>query len=543
MLNSQELESDSQPPAVANIRDMQEKESSIEDSKKISDSPADQSYILDDATRTGTSIRSDNPFFIPHLAYTREEEARIIRILDTRLFPWVLLTTFVLNMDRTNLSNAISDNLPADLGFNTNTVNVGTAIYSVLFSLACLNGAVVCKIVHPARFIPFTMFCWGLVTMSHALIKDRRGYLTVRSMIAITEGGVIPATLIYLGSFYRGTELATRLAWFWGVQTIASAVSGLMASGLLQLRGVSGLEGWKWLFLIDGIITIVVSLLTWFYLPRNATRTNGGIRGWKPWFSEREVRIAVTRIVRDDPSKRVYEQRVHWGDIKDTSTDLGLWGHLLITIISLTPTNPLQIYLPSVIKSFDFSVFAANALTAPPYVLQCCTTVLVIWHSDKVRERGFHGAFAATWQLVGWFLLRFLPSDASKGVRYFAALFVAAWPLTHPLNIAWMSENTGSIGKRTLASGSVIFAANIYGVWASQIYQAKDAPLYRTGNTINIVFAGIALCLWFVQKSYYKLLNHQKAEVYSKMSDVEKKQEDLTTEAKGNKSLTFRFTT
>lgn len=147
-------------------------------------------------------------------------------------------------------------------------------------------------------------------------------------MIALTEGGVIPATLIYLGSFYRSNELATRLAWFWGVQTIASAVSGLMASGLLQLQGVGGLEGWKWLFLVDGMITVVIAVLTWLvflfpkrcftcrmltcyssrlYLPRNSTRTKGGIRGWKPWFNERQVRIAVTRIVRDDPSKRVYE--------------------------------------------------------------------------------------------------------------------------------------------------------------------------------------------------------------------------------------------
>ncbi|KAJ4463468.1 MFS general substrate transporter [Lentinula lateritia] len=501
---------------------------------------------IDETTRTTISALSEaesNPFFIPNLTFTPSEESKVIRILDTRLFPWVLLTTFVLNMDRTNLSNAISDNLPKDLGFTTNTVNLGTAIYSVLFSLACLGGAVVCKIVHPARWIPFSMFCWGLVTMSHALIRDKGGYLTVRCMIAVTEGGVIPATLIYLGSFYRSTELATRLAWFWGVQTIASAVSGLMASGLLQLQGVSGLEGWKWLFLVDGIITVVVAVLTWFYLPRNATLTKGGIRGWKPWFDERQVRIAVTRIVRDDPSKRLYEQRVHWEDVKDAATDLGLWGHLFITAVGLTPTNPLGVYLPSVIKTFDFSIFVANALTAPPYILQCCTTVLFIWHSDRIGERGFHGAFGATWQLVGWILLRCLPSDTSKGVKYFAALLVACWPYTHPLNIAWMSENTGSIGKRTLASGCVIFAANIYGVWGSQIYQAKDAPDYHTGNTINIVFAGTAVCLWFVQKGYYKYRNARNARVWVQLGEDVQKREEMLQEKEGNRSVLFRFTT
>lgn len=94
---------------------------------------------------------SDNPFFVHGLQYTPEEEAAVIRILDTRLFPWILLTTFVLNMDRTNNSNAISDNLPADLGFNINVVNLATAIYSVIFSIFCLSGAVIAKRIPPSR--------------------------------------------------------------------------------------------------------------------------------------------------------------------------------------------------------------------------------------------------------------------------------------------------------------------------------------------------------------------------------------------------------
>lgn len=128
-------------------------DSEIESSERYSQSEsAEREGPVDaDPTKTDISTSSDSPFFIPNLTYTREEEAKVIRTLDTRLFPWVLLTTFVLNMDRTNLSNAVSDNLPADLGFNTDTVNLAVSIYSVLFSFSCLAGAVVCKIVHPVR--------------------------------------------------------------------------------------------------------------------------------------------------------------------------------------------------------------------------------------------------------------------------------------------------------------------------------------------------------------------------------------------------------
>ncbi|KAJ7067938.1 MFS general substrate transporter [Mycena amicta] len=494
-------------------------------------------------TETQTAVSTEPLYYVKNLEYTKEEEASVIRILDRRLFPCILLTTFVLNMDRTNNSNAISDNLPADLGFTINTVNTATAVYSVAFSLCCFTGAIMAKIVGPARWIPILMFAWGLVTLAHALIKNAAGYITVRVFIAITEGGVIPATLIYLGGFYKGTELSTRLAWFWGIQAIASAVSGLMASGLLQLRGRGGLEGWKWLFIVDGIITLVVAVGIWFYLPRNVASTQGGLRGFKPWFSPRQLQIAVTRVIRDDQSKQEYEKRATKRDFLDAARDLGLWGHLLITNVTLTPTNPLGTYLPTVIKSFHFNVFVSNALTAPPYILQCIIMIIVIRHSDKVRERGFHGAFGSAWQTVGWIILRAMPDHAPRGVKYFGAIIVASWPYNHPLNIGWMSENTGSIGKRTVASGAVIFAANIYGVWASQIYQASDAPYFKRGNSVNIAFAAFTTIVRIVQKYYYRHLNKKHERQYAALSEEEKAEEDRQVKEKGNRSLRFRYTT
>ncbi|KAF7335234.1 MFS general substrate transporter [Mycena sanguinolenta] len=379
------------------------------------------------ATVTATQTLGGEPnAYVQDLQYFAEEESQVVRILDTRLFPWILLTTFVLNMDRTNNSNAISDNLPGDLGFTIDTVNTATAIYAVFFSIFCFSGAVMAKIVGPARWIPILMFAWGLVTMSHALIKDRGGYITVRIFIAITEGGVIPATLIYLGGFYKSTELPTRLGWFWGIQAIASAVSGLMASGLLQLGGRSGLEGWKWLFLVDGIITVCVAVV---------------LSTAKRFFHPRRTKGHQAVVYGPPGPNRYYAY-------------LGLWGHLLLSNLGLTPTNPLGTYLPTVIKSFNFNVFVSNALTAPPYVLQCIFMIILTRHSDMVRERGFHGAFGSAWQLVGWIILRAMPEGASRGVKYFGAIVVASWPQNHPLNIGWMSEKTGSVGKRSIASGA-----------------------------------------------------------------------------------------
>ncbi|ORY47599.1 MFS general substrate transporter [Rhizoclosmatium globosum] len=475
------------------------------------------------------------------LEYTEDEETRVGRLIDTRFMPWILFSTFVLNMDRTNISNAISGGLPRNLGFTITVINNAGSMYAVLFSIAAFFGSILAKRFGPHKVIPAMVFSWGLVTLGHGFIKDTSQYYLIRALIALTEGGVIPATLVYLGSFYKKNELATRLSWFWGVQTCASAVSGLMASGLLQLEGVNGLNGWRWLFIVDGIITILAAVGLSQALPRSPFHTKDGFLNFGGWLDSRQSHIAVTRVVRDDILKLQYESRVTLNDVWETLVDYKVWGHLIITLLGLTYLTPYGTYLPSIINSFGFNVYVANALTAPNAILGFITMTTLTWHSDRRGERGWHGVFANTWLLIGFLLLEFVPDDAPKGVSYFITFIISGAPFVHPLNIAWMSENTGPIGKRTVASGLIIAAANIYGTYAAQIYQASDAPRFHTGNYIIIGFVATTILLWINQKFLYIRLNKQRAAVWNSKSQDEKADYDATTKDKGSNRLDFVF--
>ncbi|KAJ3022609.1 UNVERIFIED_CONTAM: hypothetical protein HDU68_009030 [Siphonaria sp. JEL0065] len=475
------------------------------------------------------------------LDYSEEEEARVRRIVDLRLMPWILFSTFILNICRTNISNAISAGLPKTLGFKNDVVNNAGSMYSVVFSIFAFTGSILGKRFGPHRFIPFLVFAWGVVTFSHAFIQDAGQFYLVRALLAVTQGGVIPATLVYLGSFYKKNELATRLSWFWGVQSLASAFSGIMASGLLQLDGQLGFKGWRWLFLVEGSLTILTSLLFAFAFPRSAYYTKGGLN-FSGWFrNERDVKIAVTRVVRDDLLKLNYETRVQWSDVLETLKDYKVWGHLVMTSIGLTPGVPFRTYLPSIINSFGFNVYISNALTAPGYILGFITMTLWSWNSDRVGERGFHGVAAFTWQLIGFIFLNFLPDDASRGVLFFSTLIISAAPSVHPLNIAWMTENTAPLGKRTVASGLIIAFANIYGVYANQIYQPWDAPRYHVGNYIIFTFTSVTILLWINQKFLYVRLNKQRAAIWNAKSEAEKEDYNATTTHRGNDRLDFVF--
>ncbi|KAJ3301425.1 hypothetical protein HDU76_005754, partial [Blyttiomyces sp. JEL0837] len=245
--------------------------------------------------------------------------------------------------------------------------------------------------------------------------------------------------------------------------------------------------------------------------------------------------VDLLGVIRDDPIKLYYEQHVTLKDVVAAVTDSRLWGHLIITMVGLTPLTPISTYLPSIINSFGFNVYVSNALTAPGYILSFISMTLMTYLADKTRERGFHGLLSATWLLIGLIALRFTPDTADKYTLFAVLLVVTVvttWPmanLTHPLNISWMTENMAPLGKRTVASGAIIGAANIYAVYASQIYRAKDAPRFHTGNSILIGFAIAAIILRFLQKSYYRFLNSKREHIWANFTEAEKQEYLKTT--------------
>ncbi|KAI8075346.1 major facilitator superfamily domain-containing protein [Gilbertella persicaria] len=449
--------------------------------------------------------------------------------------------TFVLNMDRTNISNAISDNLAADLGFTNDGVNTGTLVYSFIFTLFTLPSNAIVKRVGAHRWIPILMTSWAIVTWAHVLIHNFGGFMAVRIFIAVTEAGFIPACLTYLTGWYKTKELATRLAWFWGIQAFASAFSGLISSGIFQLKGIAGLEGWKWLFLIDGIMTHLVGFMAFFYLPADPLKTAGGLRGKNGWLTESQQKIAITRLIRDDLTKKEQNRPVNWTDAKQALLDTKLWTHLIITFVGMMTLTPIQNYLPTMIKNSGFTVTESNLLTAPSYIIGLIFSIIIARSSDRYGYVALHALIGTLWAMAGFIALELLPDNTNRWSLYVAALFTASYPSWHGMQIAWMSSNLAPIGKRTLALGAVIGAANICGVPGSQIYRVSDAPRYRYGNKINIALQAITAFMFLAQFARYVITNRIRSKKWNSMTKEEQQVYHETTKDVGSDRLDFRF--
>jgi hypothetical protein len=121
--------------------------------------------------------------------------------------------------------------------------------------------------------IPVQMVSWSLVASFQAFLSGRSSFFACRALLGLIEGGFIPDNILYLSYFYTGVELPGRLSWFWVSYQSTQIISAFFAFGILRLRGHNGMEGWRWLFALEGMLTGIIGILSWFYLPPSPTQT------------------------------------------------------------------------------------------------------------------------------------------------------------------------------------------------------------------------------------------------------------------------------
>ena len=289
--------------------------------------------------------------------------------IDKRICTWACLMFFALQLDRGNISQALSDNMLDDLGMNTNDYNYGQTIFYLCFLCAELPSQLISKKLGPDNWIPVQMVSWSLVASFQAFLSGRSSFFACRALLGLIEGGFIPDNILYLSYFYTGWELPGRLSWFWVSYQSTQIVSAFFAFGILRLRGHNGMEGWRWLFALEGMLTGCIGIASWFYLPpsptQTASKTWNPFRGKDGWFNEREEKIMVNRILRDDPSKGDMHNRqgLSFRMLWDCLRDHHMWPIYLLGLSWTIPTTPSTAYLTLQLRSLGFGTFETNLLT------------------------------------------------------------------------------------------------------------------------------------------------------------------------------------
>ncbi|KAI2624529.1 MFS general substrate transporter [Xylaria nigripes] len=481
--------------------------------------------------------------FDPTLEWTEEEEKKIIRKLDWRVCLWACIMFFGLQVDRSNLTQVISDNFLDDLGLNTNDYNIGNTIFLVSFLLAELPSQLLSKKIGPDRWVPSQMFLWSIVACLQCFISGRGSFFATRALLGILEGGFIPDVVLWLSYFYTSKELPIRLSLFWTSISVTGVMTSLLAFALLHLRGVLGWAGWRWLFLIEGLITLSIAIASFFMMPASAVQTKTWFRP-KGWFTDREVAIVVNRVLRDDPAKGDMNNReaitpkILWNCL----TDYDLWPLYLLGVVAFIPQTPPLKYITLVLKGTGFNTFTTNLLTIPYNVFYIFNLIMITRLSEYLNERTLVASLQNIWLLPIMAALRWWPGTYVDAWGSYALLTVLlSYPYCHAILVSCVSRNSNSVGTRSVSAAIYNMAVQSGNVIANFIYRDDDKPLYRRGNSVLFAINVLAIVLFGLTKLYYVWRNKQRDRIWNSMTEEERKNYVADTSIVGSKRLDFRF--
>ncbi|KAJ5509741.1 hypothetical protein N7527_011884 [Penicillium freii] len=480
--------------------------------------------------------------FDPDERWTHREEVSVRRKTDWKILLWILIMFFGLNLDRGNLGSAAADNLLDDLKITTNDYNNAQNMYRVGFLIAEIPSQMLGKRLGPDRWIPFQIILWSLASGGQFFMQGRSGFFACRFFIGLFMGGFIPDSILYLSYFYTKTEMPFRLALFWFTDSMSGVVASFIAYGVLHMRGVDGREGWRWLFLIEALISLVIGFLSFLFLVPGPTQTK---TWWNPkgYFTEKEEKIIVNKVLRDDPSKgdmhnrQALSLKMFWQSLMDYD----LWPIYIIGMIFEIPSSPPKSYLTLSLKGIGFSTFETTLLTIPVTVFASINLLLITELSERLQQVSFVGLLAQIWTFPLLIVLYTSVGSLSHWSMYAVSFILVGWPNPQATHVGWCSRISNTVRTRSISAALFNVTIQLSGIASSNIYRADDKPNYRRGNGQLIAVNVATMVAYVLAKLYYTRRNQWKKTQWDKFTPEEKATYLSTTTDEGNKRLDFQF--
>ncbi|KAL4727189.1 hypothetical protein ACLX1H_006090 [Fusarium chlamydosporum] len=529
---------------VVDVKDQSHIDSGDESAASSVEHPFTDPEIADRWRKVYEKAQYENRHrFDPSFTWTDHEEKRLLRKIDFRICLWAWVMFLALDFHRRNINRAISDNMLPEVGMNTNDFNYGQTIFLVSFLSAELPSGLISKKLGADRWIPFLICSWSLVAGSQAALHSRGAYFAIKALLGLLMGGFIPDIVLWLTYFYKSNELPIRLAFFWTALSTSNIVGSLLAAGILQMRGVLGWGGWRWLFLIEAIGTFIVGLFSWVLMPAGPCQTKSWFRGKNGWFSEREEYIMVNRLLRDDPSKGDMNNReaVNLSKLWKAVKDWEQWPLYILGLMIYIPPSPFNTYLSFILRQIGFSVFQANLLAIPSQFLFAVNLLIITWVSGRVKERGILSSLSNIW-IFPWVLaLVVLPGDISPWVRYALITGLLSYPYCHAILVGWNAKNSNSVRTRAISAALYNMTVQSGNIAASNIFREDDQPLYRRGNRVILYITSANIVLFYLVKWFYIWRNQVREKRWNALTREQQQDYLLNTTDEGQQRMDFRF--
>ncbi|KAK4546658.1 hypothetical protein LTR36_001876 [Oleoguttula mirabilis] len=416
-------------------------------------------------------------------------EKGLLRKLDRHLLPGICVLYLLSFLDRSNVANAKLDGLDTSLHMTGNQYLTGLTVFFLGYISLEVFWNLVLKRIGPKLWLPTITAVWGVVATLQGVViynggsSGVAGFFVVRFILGLTEGGLFPGVVFYLSMWYKRAERQYRIALFFSAASMAGAFGGILAYGIGFMKGVAGLPGWRWIFIIEGILTTIVALGGYWY-----------IADWpsKAKFINDDERAFINARLKAD-SDATEDEAFNWANVASALKDPKVWLYNACYHTLSLPLYTLSLFLPSIIKALGYSAASAQLLTIPPYALATALTIGYAVVSERYQRRAPFIIVSALTAIIGYSIL-LSNKDPTKrpGVSYVGTFFAAAgiYPAV-ALALSWPAMNVSGQTKRATANAMQITIGNLGAVIGTQLYRANDGPRYIVGHSVALGY----LCL------------------------------------------------
>ncbi|EKM50888.1 uncharacterized protein PHACADRAFT_262766 [Phanerochaete carnosa HHB-10118-sp] len=351
------------------------------------------------------------------------------------------------------------------------------------------------------------------------------GLMVCRISLGAFESAFGPGIPIYMAMWYTKHEMGFRMGYWFGFAAVAGAFGGLIAFGIQHIH--AAISDWRLLFIVEGIPTICLGLLTIWILPDRPDKTS--------CLTEAERRLQLERMnrgLRADVGRTI--NKAH---IKAAFKDWRMYMAGVIFFGANCSLASISAFLPTIISEFGVTDARAQLLTVPPYAVSAVVLCLVSFASDRLQSRGLYVALASVLGAVGYLIL--LLAAHNIHVRYFATFCITSGTYTIiGILITWFAHNLGSETKR--ATGVPLYQAigQFGSILGSHLFPASEGPRYTKGFAVSCALEFLCVLAAIILTVSYRIDNHQRDCKYGK---VENTDATVDTRELADKAPMFRY--
>ncbi|KAI1843180.1 hypothetical protein JX266_010707 [Neoarthrinium moseri] len=448
--------------------------------------------------------------------HAAEAEKRLVRKIDLRILPFVLVIYICNYLDRNSITQARLYGMQKDTGTNGTLWNTAISIFSAGYIAMQLPSPMIMSKLPPSLFLPCCMILWAIVSGCTAATNSPASLFAVRFFLGIVEAPFFPGAIYFLSCWYTKREIGIRMALLVSGIVLSNAFAGLLSAAILSgMDGRTSLASWRWLFIIEGLMTIAVALVAMAFLPNYPATTK--------WLTEEEKTIAQARLLKDMGAEDATEE-------EDTSLMRGLSAAVkdyrvwIFACMQMATTASISYshFFPTLIKELGFSDnLLVLLLTSPPYLLAFFWSIGFSWHADRSQKRSPHASISMSTAIMATIVLIAVP------YKYQWVRYAFTFPLTagifgvYSTTYAWLSSTiVMPRTKRAAAIGLANLCANVASLYGNYFWLDEYEPTFQVSWGILLAFQVLGLGCILSLRFLLKRSNRQFEELSSRVSEI-----------------------